>query len=169
MNCDKLQTVQTGDKGQRYEIRAMDGAGEEFTIGWSNSPDAFIRTVELHPAWHDRRVIDRNPPEPVKPVRSRTRKGHVFGRLILTTCNQAANAPLADSCTSHDAEGNRYRGWAILLTPWRRAYGQSKSQTALVIGWNNAEHVFTKANPQPPTSYDDATDRRYTAPGEPAR
>ena len=49
-----------GDKhGHRYEIRAKDEGGVEFVVGWSADPEAFTRAIELHPCWHDRRVIDR--------------------------------------------------------------------------------------------------------------
>lgn len=65
-------------------------------------------------------------------------KAHVFGRLVLTWCNQAGNAPLVDRCWTRDREGRRYRGFAIRLCPWRREFGHSAPQPALVVGWRSA-------------------------------
>lgn len=63
------------------------------------------------------------------------RKGYKVGRVLLTVCTQAQNAPFIDSAFAEDAEGLKYRAWAILLTPWRRnRFGESEVQTALVIG-----------------------------------
>ena len=50
---------ETGDMGQRYEHRADDEDGIEFVIGWSNDPDTFKSTVDLHPSWMNHRAIDR--------------------------------------------------------------------------------------------------------------
>ncbi len=56
-----------------------------------------------------------------------------FGWIISWTY-QGNNAPLVDSCVVIDKDGNRYQGWAILLTPWRRdRHGQSLIQPALVV------------------------------------
>jgi hypothetical protein len=72
----------------------------------------------------------------------RTRKGYVFGKLILTTVLQAQGAPLVDSCWASDAEGRRYKGWAILLKPWRRdRHGASEIQPALVVGWRQRQNA----------------------------
>ena len=54
-----LRPDQLGDKGQRYEIRCRNEAGEEIVVGWSNDPDAFCKAIELHPSRNQRRVIDR--------------------------------------------------------------------------------------------------------------
>jgi len=63
-------------------------------------------------------------------------KARVIGPLIMTWCNQAANAPLVDTCFTSDKEGNRYKGWAILTRPWRRdEHGQTVIQPALVLAW----------------------------------
>lgn len=70
-----------------------------------------------------------------------TTKGYVFGKLIVTTCVQSANAPVVDTAFTRDAEGNEYKGKAFLLTPWRRKYGQSVPQKALVVSWR-------KSNPE---------------------
>lgn len=50
-----------GDEGQRFEVRALDGGGEEFVVGWTNRADGsdLVRVVKLHPVWHSPRVIDR--------------------------------------------------------------------------------------------------------------
>lgn len=62
-----MSNHQTGDRGQRYEIRCdEDDSGPEMVIGWSNDPEAFEATVRLHPCWCNRKVIDRQP-EPIKP------------------------------------------------------------------------------------------------------
>ena len=52
-----------GDKGQRYEIRAIQNDGEEVRIGWSDDPEGFARAVKLHPGLKGRRVIDREAAE----------------------------------------------------------------------------------------------------------
>ncbi len=48
-----------GDHGQRYEIRCVDGDGKEIAFGWANDPEAFRKSIELHPSYHSRRVVDR--------------------------------------------------------------------------------------------------------------
>lgn len=67
-------------------------------------------------------------------VKARKRRGWRFGRWILSTMIQGANAPLADRATTTDGDGNVYQGWAIRLQPWKREFGQSAPQVALVIG-----------------------------------
>lgn len=63
-------------------------------------------------------------------------RGRRLGRLILTSCRQAAGAPVFDKAWTHDREGNRYTSLAILLTPWRKnRYGEHERQRALVVGW----------------------------------
>ena len=61
-----LPPEKLGDKGQRYEIRAQDEDGQEFVVGWGETPDAWEAAIAAHPSWHSRRVIDRQPP-PRKP------------------------------------------------------------------------------------------------------
>ena len=63
-------------------------------------------------------------------------KAQVIGPLCLTWCNQAQGAPLVDTCFTRDKEGRSYKGWAILLKPWRRnRFGESLYQPAFVIAW----------------------------------
>jgi hypothetical protein len=72
----------------------------------------------------------------VAPARAFPFRGWRIGRLIVTTCRQASGAPVVDDAFINDREGNRYEGWAILLTPWRKnRYGEHASQRALTIGW----------------------------------
>ena len=63
------------------------------------------------------------------------RWGYILGRFIVTSTMQPGGAPLVDrGWTTADADGQTYEGVAILLTPWRRKYGQSVLQRALVLG-----------------------------------
>lgn len=49
-----------GDRGQRYEVRYVDGNGAEKVFGWSEQyPEGFVRSINLHPTMHSPRVIDR--------------------------------------------------------------------------------------------------------------
>lgn len=36
-------TFKTGDKGQRYEVRAKDEAGKQVIIGWADDPEVIDR------------------------------------------------------------------------------------------------------------------------------
>ena len=66
------------------------------------------------------------------------RKAHVFGKLVISTCNQASGAAFIDRAFTEDIEGHQYASVAILLTPWKRnRFGESLPQLALVIGWRN--------------------------------
>lgn len=58
-NCDSLFKV--GDKGQRFEVRAMGMQGQEFVVGWTERPDGggLAKRVEKHPVWTLSRIIDR--------------------------------------------------------------------------------------------------------------
>lgn len=59
----------------------------------------------------------------------------LFKRVIVSTTIQAAGAPFVDQCSGIDAEGNNFRGIAILLQPWRRnRWLESNPQIALVLG-----------------------------------
>jgi len=51
--------VNTGDYGQRYEVRCKDEQGQEMTVGWANDPKCLLQAVELHPSYSDGYVIDR--------------------------------------------------------------------------------------------------------------
>jgi hypothetical protein len=53
-----------GDRGQRYEIWCKNGDGHDMCVGYSNNPGAFKNMVDLHPVWHSRRVVDRQPSPP---------------------------------------------------------------------------------------------------------
>lgn len=61
--------------------------------------------------------------------------GYKFGKLLITFTKQPAFAPIIDACWSTDGDGYKYFGRAILLLPWRRKYGQSLPQMALVLAW----------------------------------
>ena len=64
------------------------------------------------------------------------RQTYIIGKLCLTTVFQSGNAPLIDRCWTTTVDRKRhFAGRAILLTPWRRKYGQAIPQTALVIAW----------------------------------
>lgn len=65
-----------------------------------------------------------------------------LGSLIFTTVLQAANPPLVDkACVRDEQDGQRFRGKAILLTPWRRnRYGNRPPyQLALVVALAETE------------------------------
>lgn len=59
MSAEKRKQPAVGDRGQRYEIWCDDEDGQPMQIGWSNKPDGFARTVELHPCWSNHRTVDR--------------------------------------------------------------------------------------------------------------
>lgn len=51
-----------GDKGQRYEVRYTDTEGTERVMGWAETSEEvahFKKAIELHPAFHSPKVIDR--------------------------------------------------------------------------------------------------------------
>jgi len=58
------------------------------------------------------------------------RKGHRFGRLIVTTCLQGAGAPIIDSCHTETEDGHRGAGVAI-----KPRVGTGR---ALVVAWSGA-------------------------------
>lgn len=51
-----------GDKGQRYEVRAIDGTGKEIVVGWCGNEEGkpLSTCIERHPVWHSPKVIDRD-------------------------------------------------------------------------------------------------------------
>lgn len=63
-------TFKVGDKGQRYEVRFIGSNGKEFVAGWTDDKNGkpFVESINLHPAWHSPKIIDRqksnkaNPP-----------------------------------------------------------------------------------------------------------
>lgn len=61
MTCVGDSLFKTGDKGQRYEVRAVGMQGVEFVVGWTEHADGggLVRTVEKHPVWELSRIIDR--------------------------------------------------------------------------------------------------------------
>lgn len=66
-------------------------------------------------------------------------RAYTIGRLLITTCRQAAGAPWIDpamgKCNGGRHDGRGWHGRAILLTPWRRnEHGDRPPQTALCIG-----------------------------------
>lgn len=54
-------SIPAGDKGQRYEVRYVDGKGEERVMGWTNAADGGGLAVSLkrHPIWKLARIVDR--------------------------------------------------------------------------------------------------------------
>lgn len=74
-------------------------------------------------------------------AKARMRTAHVFGPLLFTTIIQAANAPLWDTCFSNTEKGEKFKGLAIRIQPWKREHGQSAPQLAIVVAW--------KSNPGP--------------------
>jgi len=52
-------TFKTGDKGQRYEVRAINATGKEIVIGWADDPKNLVESVILHPSQHSPKIIDR--------------------------------------------------------------------------------------------------------------
>lgn len=59
------RVINTGHKGQRYEVRALrprEGGGtwEPFVVGWTEQPDggSLVTMVAKHPSWTSARVID---------------------------------------------------------------------------------------------------------------
>jgi hypothetical protein len=54
----------------------------------------------------------------------------VYGRLVLTTGNQGAGAPIIDSCHITAVDGWHCAGWAIRL---KRTHGR-----AFIIGWKTS-------------------------------
>lgn len=64
-NCSECSDkTRVGDKGQRYEVRAMveiNGQDEEHVVGYTDDETGggLVRMLKLHPSWHSPRVIDR--------------------------------------------------------------------------------------------------------------
>ena len=54
----------TGDKGQRYEVRAKESDGNAFVVGWTEKADggALVKCIDLHPVFHSPRLVDRQEP-----------------------------------------------------------------------------------------------------------
>lgn len=52
-----------GDRGQRYEVRAIYGEDKKIILGWADNDEgvqSFLKSIELHPSMHSPEVIDRN-------------------------------------------------------------------------------------------------------------
>lgn len=64
MTCPLLKRRSHGDRGRRYEIRAIRSDGQELVVGWSDDPGAFTDFVRLHPGLKERIVVDREIREP---------------------------------------------------------------------------------------------------------
>lgn len=58
---EEYSLFKTGDKGQRYEVRAVGMQGTEFVVGWTEHSDGggLAKTVERHPVWTLSRIVDR--------------------------------------------------------------------------------------------------------------
>ena len=57
-----MSKVETGDKGQRYEVSCLEPSGKKITIGWADTQegvDNLVLGVNLHPSMHSPKVIDR--------------------------------------------------------------------------------------------------------------
>jgi len=62
------------------------------------------------------------------------RRSIILGRVVVTTCMQGSGAPVIDRATVHAKTGQHFRGWAVLLKPWRRRTDATVRSRALVIG-----------------------------------
>lgn len=54
--------LETGDKGQRYEVRCKNKCGEHVIVGWSETLEgakSFAKGVRLHLCMHSPRILDR--------------------------------------------------------------------------------------------------------------
>jgi hypothetical protein len=70
MTCGFLRKVGSSSKPKyRYEVRALDGAGAPFTVGWTDDSKggALVTMVEKHPSWHSPRVVDLEAPKSAGP------------------------------------------------------------------------------------------------------
>lgn len=64
------------------------------------------------------------------------RKSFKLWKLILTTVIQPTGARFIDKAHSTDQDGNKYKGYAILLRPWKKdKWGDTQRQFAIVIVW----------------------------------
>lgn len=50
-----------GDKGQRYEVRYLDGGGVEHVMGWTEVSDGggLAKSLSKHPVWKLSQIVDR--------------------------------------------------------------------------------------------------------------
>lgn len=54
--------METGDRGQRFEVRYKDGEDVEHIVGWTDSEsdaEDMKKGIALHPVFHSPRFIDR--------------------------------------------------------------------------------------------------------------
>ena len=58
---NKCDFFKVGDRGQSYEVRALDADGNDMGIGYTDDATggSLIKMVNAHPSWHSPRVIDR--------------------------------------------------------------------------------------------------------------
>jgi hypothetical protein len=69
------------------------------------------------------------------------RKGQRFGKLLLTTVMQPSGARFIEQAYSTDQDGNKYKGYAIILRPWKKdKWGDTQRQMAIVITWREWKH-----------------------------
>jgi hypothetical protein len=65
-------------------------------------------------------------------------KSLIVGKLLVCISRNAIGAPFIDKAYANDDSGKRYRGYAILLQPWRRNnYGEALPQPALFLTWRH--------------------------------
>ena len=50
---------EAGYRGQAFEVRAIDGNGIKFVVGWTNSSDGapLVGMVNKHPTWKNPEVV----------------------------------------------------------------------------------------------------------------
>ena len=63
-------------------------------------------------------------------------KSLIIGKFLVCISRNALGAPFIDDAFARDSDGRRYRGYAVLLQPWRRNnYGEALPQPALFLTW----------------------------------
>lgn len=63
-------------------------------------------------------------------------KSLIIGKFLVCISRNAIGAPFIDNAFASDQDGRRYRGYAVLLQPWRRNnYGEALPQPALFLTW----------------------------------
>lgn len=57
-----MTELETGDKGQRYEVRAITKTGEHIFVGWAetmNGAEYLAEGIRLHPCFYRPKILDR--------------------------------------------------------------------------------------------------------------